>query len=166
MGKWRPPRLRVVTGVLAVLVIAIGVAGCGNSRSAAAVCRVWDNDGAALHNKYTNDGNQFSGQSSGLAGPLAAIGDLITAPSQLADLFSKMAAVAPNAIEPDFESIASTFKDEQKEEGEALSNPLEALGSGLLNAVESGGAYDRVNAYLSANCGIPGVQAPTGNTGN
>ena len=154
------PRRQAAVGCLLSVVLSLMLGGCGSAgastRSATAVCHVWDTEGLALHNRYVADGRAFSGSSPPAAAALGAIGDLISSPSQLALLLTDMANVAPPAIEGSFQQLAQSFNEQQKALGDALSNPLGALGDGLLNALGSSGAVQRVDNYLSAHCGVPG----------
>jgi hypothetical protein len=123
------------------------------------VCQVWDKQGLALHNQFVQlDQSESSG---GAAGMLAALVGLLGAPNDLATLMSQMAAVAPSNIEPDFAALASSFTKLSNAEGDMLSDPLGTLASNVVDAAAVSGSYDRVNAYLSQYCGIPGVKAPT-----
>jgi hypothetical protein len=93
---------------------------------------------------------------------LSSLVGLLGAPNDLATLMSQMAAVAPSSSEPDFTALAASFTKLSNAESQAVTDPLGALGSSLLSAVAVNGSFDRVNRFLSVNCGIPGVKAPTG----
>lgn len=156
---------RALVGIAGAGLLTVLLASCGTSRSAAAVCHVWDTEGLALHKEYVKDGQALSQTQHFSVGSLTAIGDLISSPSQLGSLFSDMAAVAPQPIEHDFTNLADSYKNEQQNLGNALANPLGALGAGLIDGIGSMGSAQRVNNYLAAHCGIPGVSPPAGTKG-
>jgi hypothetical protein len=163
MARHKAPRacgLRTVALACFVAAASLVSACGGSSRSAAAVCKVWDTQGLALHNKFVAlDRAQASGGASGM---LSSLVGLLGAPNDLATLMSQMAAVAPSSSEPDFTALAASFTKLSNAESQAVTDPLGALGSSLLSAVAVNGSFDRVNRFLSVNCGIPGVKAPTG----
>jgi hypothetical protein len=140
--------------LIAVLLLAGGavivVRHFDNGRSVAAVCRVWDTDGAALHARLEQTGSTASGE------PFNALANLAGAPGQIGQLMGKMAAVAPSSIEPDFQSLAQAFEQIGSNEGSGLSNPIGALGSSLALGFNEETAANNVNAFLASNCGIPG----------
>jgi hypothetical protein len=135
-----------VFGAAAVLLV-LALSGCfGSDRSAAAVCRVWDTDGRALHDQlgYTpKTANDLPGALANLAG----------APGRVADLMDSMAAVAPSDIEPSFKTLADAFR--QVGASESAGDPLSALAGGLAAGVNAQGAVAQVNAFLASNCGTP-----------
>lgn len=143
----------------ATLAVAVAVSlllsACGSpERSAAAVCKVWDTQGLALHEKFEHaDSGANSAGGVGLIGALIAI---FGAPNDLATLMQQMADVAPSNVEPDFKALASAFKKLSDSESKALTDPLGALGSNLVESFAISGSYNRVNAFLGSHCGIPG----------
>jgi hypothetical protein len=150
----RGHRLRTTAACLALSVNLLG-AGCGSSgRSVAAVCHVWATEGLALHERYENvDKGE---RTKGAEGMLAGLVSIFAAPNELSGLMTRMAAVAPSSVEPDFEAVASSFKKLSDSESDALTDPLGALGGNLVDALAVSGSYSRVDAFLSTNCGIPG----------
>jgi hypothetical protein len=140
-------RRSVAAGTVVVLLLAgVVLASCsGSNRSAAAVCHVWDTQAVPLHNRYQSDATgKFS---------LQELADLIAVPQTLANLMGNLAAVAPEPIETDFSELQHAFQNEVNNAGQAVTNPIGALSSGLVSGLESLGPYDRVNSYLSNNCG-------------
>jgi hypothetical protein len=142
-----------------LLLVAALTSGCsdGVSRSAAAVCKVWNTDAVALHNKYAHDA-----QGSLSVGSVA---DLIAAPNDMAVLMEKMAAVAPNSIEPDFNALATAFHQESASESKAVIDPLGALASGLVGGLAVSGSEKHVDQYLQSNCQGSGVGSTPGQAG-
>jgi hypothetical protein len=155
-----PTPLRAALSIALVLTIAVALGGCGGStRSVAAVCHVWDSQGLALYNKYAQADHGI--QNGGTAGLFKGIVDLVAAPNDLAVLFDRMAAVAPESTAPDFNALASALHKEVDNIGQDATNPLAGIASGLVSGLAMSGSYDRVNQFLTANCGIPGQTPPT-----
>lgn len=139
--------------VLAVgMVAALVLSGCGGTeRSAQAVCHVFDTQAVALHDAYQQDAAQVS-----KGNPLPTFIDVIKLPNDMAVLMHQMDKVAPDPIESDFASLASYFEDLSKNQGKELSDPVGALGQGLVSAIGISGSYARVDSFLAANCHLPG----------
>lgn len=134
-----------------VVTLALGLSGCiGSSRSTAAVCHVFETDAVAFHNHYeeeaktTNESNAF--------GALADVGE---APGRLAEIMSKMEAVAPSDIEPAFKTLAGAFKEMSQNEGKDALDPLSGLASGFSLAFSSAHAFSEVDTYLTKHCRRP-----------
>lgn len=130
------------------------LSGCGGStRSVAAVCHVWNTRGLALHEKY--EAVASAEKTSGTAGVLSALASAIGAPNELAHLMTEMANVAPPESKPDFESVASAFRKLSESEGKAITNPLGAIAGAVVESAAASGSYERVDSFLTTNCGIP-----------
>ena len=141
-----------VTVIGLAMIVSFVLAACGSSasRSAAAVCHVWDTDALAVHNEYTSDASGELG--------FQSIVDLIAAPNNLAILMDKFVAVAPSEIEPDFEALATALHKESAGEGGSVTDPLGAIASGLADSLSVSGSINRINQYIDTNCqGSPGV---------
>ena len=141
---------------LAVLTLGMwaSLCGCsGSTRSVAAACQVWDTRGLALHEKYEAVAN--AEKTSGTAGVLSMFASAFGAPNELAHLMSEMANVAPPESQPDFESVASAFKKLSESEGKAITDPLGAITSAVVESAATSGSYERVDSFLATNCGIP-----------
>jgi hypothetical protein len=138
--------------VVIVLVVAgvLVVRHFDSGRSVQAVCHVWDTDGATLHANFTQEGASASSD------PLGSLANLASAPAQIGTLMNEMAAVAPSDVEPDFQSLGSALNQVSANEGDALSDPLAALGDDLVAGLSTQQAVDNVNQFLASNCGIPG----------
>lgn len=144
---------RIGAGLLALLLCAALESCGGPSRSVAAVCKVWDTEGLALHDKYVRAGE---GAKRSTAGALGALISLIGAPSDLARLMRQMGQVAPSEVAPDFEAMADSLKKVSETEGDAITNPFGALAKNLVGSIAVAGSVERVNSFLGRNCGIPG----------
>lgn len=138
-----PNRLAFLLAAV-VAVSAVGfAAGCGDTRSAAAVCNVWITQTAALHAKYQNDATHR---------PVTAIEDIVSAPSDIAGLMGNMAAVAPTPIEGDLSTLQNAFKRIASSEGDGVFNPGQAIAKNVVTAVQAAGPVERVDSYVSTNC--------------
>lgn len=129
----------------------LGLSACGSGRSVAAVCKVWDTEGLALHERYEHD----AGNVKSVEGMLTDIASVLGAPGELEHMMNRMADVAPTEVQPDFESVAQAFKKLSESESTAITDPLGAIGGNLVEALSSEGSFNRVNSFISSNCGIP-----------
>lgn len=142
----RRTRMAVMLGLGAFVMVALE--GCGQDRSAAAVCKVWDRDGLALHDRLAS-----VDASKDLGGALAEIAG---SPGRLADLMDRLAAVAPKDVEPAFAGLGAALRKSSDNAGAGAGNPLGALAGGLALAISSQGDVETVNGFLAQHCGIPG----------
>jgi hypothetical protein len=95
--------------------------------------------------------------------PFGAIVAIATTPSQLANLFGGLAAVAPSSIEPDVAEIQAAFQKEVNEATRDLTNPVGDLLNGLSSAIETGPAWDALDNWTGTKCGPPpGTKWPNG----
>lgn len=141
-----PSRLMAVAAVAALL--AGSVSGCFlDGRSAAAVCKVWNTDGRALHDQFAHPNVKTPDDLPG------ALANVVGAPGRVADLLDKMADVAPSDVEPSFKALANAFR--QVAAGVGSGDPLGALAGGLAAGANAESAYQTVNAFLATNCGVP-----------
>lgn len=156
--------LRGIGTATALSALSLFVVGCGTpSRSVSAVCHVWDTNGLQYHNQLaamdaqmTNDPNWSSA--------LTALLDIVAAPHNLSILYAQMANVAPEGNEPDFQAVSDFFEQAAKAESQEITDPLAAMGNGLLSSLEDAGSFTRTDDFLDQNCGIPGVSPPSGST--
>jgi hypothetical protein len=149
---------RVSRSKTALVILMLGgctsFVGCGGStRSAAAVCNVWDTQGLALHERY--EAVDQAEKTSGANGVLSVLTSAIGAPNELARLMTQLADVAPPESQPDFEAVASAFKKLSESEGKAITDPLGAIADDLVESAATSGSYERVDSFLAKNCGIP-----------
>ena len=127
---------------------ALLLSGCSSSpRSISAYCTTFYQKGTQFRNEYLN--------TNASADPLGAIVAIVTAPSQLADFFGELDAVAPSSIEPDIAQIHGAFKKEVDGATGDLTNPVGGLLNGLASAIETGPAWNAVNSWTESNCGPP-----------
>ncbi|MHB8533150.1 MAG: hypothetical protein ACYDC2_10565 [Solirubrobacteraceae bacterium] len=149
----RPVRRRFLAPALLLTCLVLSSCG-GSGRSVAAVCKVWDAEGLALHDKFEQADGQARGKPSASA-VIGALASILGAPNELSRLMRQMGAVAPTDIAPDFESVSDGFKKVSESESKALTNPFGALAGNLVNSLAIAGSFTRVNAFLAKNCGIP-----------
>jgi hypothetical protein len=143
------PAARRVALLAAVGALAVAPTGCGSARSVQAYCDAFWSRAVPLHDRYeahseTADEN-----------PLAALADVFSVPGDLATLMDAMAAVAPEEIRPDTESVRDNLERLQDSNAHALSDPLGALGDNIGLALSSGSGFARVDAYLAQHCPPP-----------
>jgi hypothetical protein len=124
-------------------IVSLCLAGCGTTRSAAAVCHVFNTAGVALHNHYED-----LARSGDLLGSLAAVPG---APGRLADLMAEEEAVAPSNIAPSFKTLSQTYR----QMGSSEASGLGGLASDLTLGLNAQGASEHVNAYLAQHCHLP-----------
>jgi hypothetical protein len=132
----------IATTALSGLMV-LSLTSCGSSRSAAAVCHVFNTAGVALHNHY-----EQLARSGNLLGSLAAVAG---APGRLADLMAEEEAVAPSDIASSFKTLAETYR----EMGRSEASGLGGLASDLSLGLNAQGASEHVNAYLGTHCHLP-----------
>jgi hypothetical protein len=145
-GRWRFSPL----GLAPIAAAALLLAGCGGqTRSAAAYCSYFYGEGSTLRNRYIQADQNFKRD------PLQTIATLLASPGDLASFFHQLSLRAPEDIAPDVERMSDAFQKEADTEGDALSDPLGALGSGLINGLTTLPAEERVNAFTEQNCGPP-----------
>lgn len=77
----------------------------------------------------------------------------ISAIGQWVPIFEALQQNSPPEIEPQVANIVDSLKREQQEAGDAASNPLGAIFSGLMTSLESSGSWEQVSNYATAHCG-------------
>ena len=145
----------ILTGVLATALTLSGCMGSSSSeptRSKAAFCATFKKQAIALHDKYESADQAASDGTS--LGMLSGFSSIVQAPGDMVVLFDSLDKAAPNDIEPSVAEVLNSLRKMQDAQKDALTNPLSALGSGLVSALTSGGAYQQVNDYITANCDL------------
>jgi hypothetical protein len=142
----------VALAALAALALALtgcGKAGGGSERSAESYCDVWKREATRLHDKYqaAADGTD--------ADPFGSLLTVAAAPGDLVVLFDKLAKVAPDEIQSEVETIHDSLKDQQDAMGDAIDNPIGAIGSSLISGLTNAGSYQAVEEYTTEHCGSP-----------
>jgi hypothetical protein len=131
---------------LAGLVAAACLQGCGQERSAEAYCEAFYAKAAPIRQAYVDADPEKD--------PLGAFVTLMSAPGDMVSILDGMTDHAPDEIKSDTAEVRDSFKDLQDSMGDALSDPLKAIGSGLASSLSSAGAYQRVDGYLAQHCPV------------
>lgn len=135
--------------IAAALALAISLTACGGStRSPEAYCRAFYETAAPIREHYVEADKEVEKD------PLSALVTLLGAPGDLTVIFDRMAEHAPGEIKADTEEARDSLKKQQESLGEALSNPLGAIGSGLIAGLTSSGSFTRVGNYLQEHCPV------------
>lgn len=138
--------------LLALQLMTSGCFGQGSARSEQAFCDTFKDRAIALHTKYVNADKSI--QTGGTAGALTGLVTLVQSTSDLVVMFDALDKVAPDDIEPDVAQVLDSLKQSEENNNSALSDPLKALGSGLVIALQSGGAFNNVNSYITQHCDL------------
>jgi hypothetical protein len=129
--------------------VAAALLGCGgDERSPEAYCRAFYTKAAPIRQGYI-DANKNVEQN-----PLDAIVKVLSAPGDMVVIFDGMVDHAPDDIRSDTEEVRESFKKMQESMGDAVSDPLGALGGGIIRSLSSAGSYERVDAYLNQHCPV------------
>jgi hypothetical protein len=137
--------------ILAAAGVALLVSGCGDDRSPEAYCKAFYSKAAPIRQNYV-DTNERAKRSD--ADMLASIATLLQAPGDFVAIFDGMVDHAPDEIESDTVQVRDALKKMQDGMGDALSNPLKALGANLVASLTSAGSFNRVDAYLGQHCPV------------
>ena len=82
-----------------------------------------------------------------ISDPFGSLLTVAAAPGDLVVLFDKLAKVAPDEIQSEVEAIHDSLKDQQDAMGDAIDNPLGAIGSSLISGLTNAGSYQAVDEY-------------------
>lgn len=146
-----PIRVRFVAAlvVLALLTLTVGLAACGGpERSAEAYCRAFYETAAPLRADYEEADENAEED------PLGAIATILRSPGDLKVMLSKMAEHAPDEVKADTEAARDALEDQQDAIGDVFSDPLGAIGGGLIAGLTSSGSFSRIDAYLGEHCPV------------
>lgn len=147
---------RFVTVLATAGLLAASCAG-GDERSVEAFCSEVT-DGAARMTENVATAGDDAG--SLLVAALANMGEY----SRILD---RMAATAPDEIRTETEAAAELWDKQAEAAGDAISNPLAALGSALMSSVLASSQIEALDAYTAANCnGIQLFAAPAPTSGS
>jgi hypothetical protein len=136
------------TFVLMTVFTAV-LTGCGGSeRSPEAYCKAFYETAAPIRETYVEADENVEDD------PIGSIATVLQAPGDMVVIFSHMSEHAPDEIRSDTEAAQHSLEDQQDSLGDALSDPLGALGSGLVNGLTSAGSFSRVDAYLNQHCPV------------
>lgn len=150
-GRSLPPVLAMLILMLVLPFLTSGCLGMGDKRSVKAFCDTFKTQAIALHTKYAQADQSIKG---GGVGYLTGLLTLVQSTGDMVVMFDALDKVAPDDIEPDVAQVLDSMKQAETNNNNALSNPLGALGSGILIALQSGGAYNAVNSYIGQHCDL------------
>jgi len=125
----------------------------GSERSAEAYCKAFYETAAPIRESYVEAEKNLEGD------PLNSIITLLGSPGDLAINFGAMADHALDEIKADTEAAQDALKKEQESLGEEFSDPLGALGAGIIFGLTSSGSFSRVDAYLQEHCPVDSTLA-------
>jgi hypothetical protein len=142
--------LRPTVAVAATLLVALALDACGGSseRSPEAYCRAFYETAAPIRESYVEAGEEVE------TDPLGAIVTLLGSPGDLTVIFDSMSKHAPDEIQADTEAARDALEEEQESLGEEFSDPLGAIGAGVIAGLTSPGSFSRVDAYLNEHCPV------------
>jgi hypothetical protein len=149
VGVWRlfrqhnPQLVNVTIGVVIALAI-LPINGYLHTRpSEANFCRVYVEEKRTYLEKYgRTTGEPFQDLANGLG-----------AMSAWVPMFDRLAKVAPDEIQSDVEHIRDSLKEQQSAAGQAIGDPLGALGRGLISGLMTMDSWQRVGSYVDQHCG-------------
>jgi hypothetical protein len=134
--------------------LAISPLACGGAtRSPEAYCRAFYESAAPVREQYVEAGEEAESD------PLSALVTLLSVPGDLTVIFDKMAEHAPSEIKADTEEARDALKKQQESLGDALSDPLGAIGSGVIAGLTSSGSFSRIDSYLQEHCPVDSTLA-------
>ncbi len=137
----RRPAVLLLSAVLTTAVVS----ACSSSPPTAAdFCRTLAQQKAKYLSTYGNAASSNGLEDLALA--LSAVG-------QWVPIFEALQQNSPPSIEPQVASIVSALQQEQQETADAASDPLGAIGAGLITGLESSGSWQQVSDYAAAHCG-------------
>lgn len=128
---------------------SLALLGCGGpERSAEAYCRAFYETAAPIRADYVEADERFEED------PLGSLVTLLGSPGDMTVILATMADHAPDEIRADTEAAHDALEDQQDSLGDAFSDPLGAIGSGLAAGLTSSGSFSRVDSYLQQHCPV------------
>lgn len=121
--------------------------GCGQGRSVESFCATYEAEKASFIERYGGGVQETGDALTDLLGGVVMLGSLT---GDVIIFFDKLAAVAPDDIQPDVEAIQESLERQRDAAGSL--DPLAILGTGLTSALTTGGSWQRVSDYITVNC--------------
>jgi hypothetical protein len=134
--------------VAAIVVLAVRYFTGAGDRSVEAYCQTWKAEGEQLHSRWAM--SQRQAQSSG--DPFGALSTVMGAPTDLADFFDKLDAVAPTDIEPAVARYRDAWRQTADNLGGKASDPLSFLMAQLMVSAQSAGAEGQIDSWTKSHC--------------
>lgn len=146
----RRNRAKTILLLMALTGGVLAIAGCGGpTRSVASYCSYFYGKGTQLRNRFIQSSNTNTRD------PFAELSSVFADIPEAASFLHQLSLRAPQEIAPDVQVLAQALENFASQAGNAASNPLGALASGMVEGLETSGAEQRVNEYTEKNCGPP-----------
>jgi hypothetical protein len=149
--SWRQAGVLLVLSVVtSTTLIACG----GPSRSVASYCSYLYGQGGQMRSRWdrvasTTDQN-----------PLAALGTVLSVPSELSGFLHQLSLRAPADISPEVQALSDAYKHVAEQQSAAVADPLSALASDFVEGLANSGIEQRFNQYSIRHCGPPPGSQP------
>jgi hypothetical protein len=144
-------RARRATALLALTLVAgaAGLSACGGEeRSPQAYCGAFYSRAAPMRQVWVDQTNDRN------ANPLTGLIVVLSAPGQLETVFDGMVDHAPDDIKPETVQARDAFKQTEDNMGKSATDPIGGFASALATSLSSAGSFNKVDAYLNANCPV------------
>ncbi len=148
----------VAIGLVGVLVVAgatvVVVVNRKPTRSAAAMCSTFEKQVDQLRIRYTSVAKGLQAHPGDLSTVFEGLSTTVGAFDDIAGLYGALEEVAPSEIRSDVATTHEILQKQADSLGDAVSNPLAALGAGLVDGFRVNGPMMRVNRYLQQHCDL------------
>jgi hypothetical protein len=142
--------LAVLTGLVSTTLVACG----GPSRSVASYCSYLYDQGGQMRSRWNRVASATSQH------PLAALGTVLSAPSELSGFLHQLSLRAPADISPEVQALSDAYKRIAEQQSAAVADPLGALASDFVEGLATSGIEQRFNQYSISHCGPPPGSQP------
>lgn len=150
-ASWHRRSTAAVCGSAAVAML---LTACGSGRSVDAYCETFVAEKEAYLAKYSGIADEVSTAEDPALGLLMGLGAGFQSIGDARMIFDRLEPVAPEEIQPDIVVIRDSMDAQMEAAGDSLSDPLGAIGSGLVTALTTRGSYERVADYTQTHCGV------------
>jgi hypothetical protein len=149
-GRKRTPGVRCTAALCSLAIVAVA---CKPGRSVNAFCATFRTEATRLHDKYQAAVDK-AGSSDPIGGFIGALGSALQSQGDLTVMFQRLDDVAPEDIEPDVAAMRDAFRTQAEATRNVGTDPLGALGAGLITGLQSYGSQQQVDAYLRSHCDL------------
>jgi hypothetical protein len=126
----------------------------GPSRSVAAYCKTWKDEGIKLHDKWAAQQRQAQTSDD----PFGGLRTVMGAPQDLADFFAKLDKVAPDDIEPAVNRYQQAWQTTADNLGSKATDPLSFLTAQFGVMLMAGSAEQQIDTWTQQNCSTTSVK--------
>ncbi len=163
-GDARPPckRLRAAVSACVAAMVLLAACGSGPSRSTASFCDEFQSRAIELHDKYKAEVRASDPKGDPLGSLLRLTATALEAQGDMVSLFDALDQRAPDSIEPDVATMRDSLKSQAEAMRNAASDPLGALGGGLIAGLQAMGSAKRVDTFIASNCDLSFMQPTAG----